>query len=315
MNIQKIASTREVVVQTMIEAAERDPSIVFVSADSLKASRGTAFAEKFPTRFFETGIAEQSAVAFAAGLASCGYTPFLITYGNFITMRACEQVRNYLGYAELNVKLVGLNGGLHGGEREGVTHQAIEDLGILRCIPGMDIVVPADAAQARHAVRALLERKGPGYVRIGSGREAVLFTDEAEFDFYRISKVRETGKNSVIFAMGPVLGRAMEAADLLEHEGIRVSVADVHTLKPLDRSGILRLVESCGSVVTVEDHSIIGGLGSAIAELMAEAGTGKKLIRLGLPDVFGQSGAAEALLDHYGMSAASIAIMVKQSLQ
>ena len=171
MSTNSSASTREAAADAILEAALKDPKVVFVSADSVKAARATKIAATIPERLFEVGIAEQTAVAFAAGLASCGYKPFVMTYANFITMRACEQVRNYTGYTHLGVKMIGLNGGVHGGEREGVTHQSIEDLAILRAVPGMDIVVPADPGQTRKATLALLERPGPGYIRVGSGRE------------------------------------------------------------------------------------------------------------------------------------------------
>jgi transketolase len=314
MNPEKIASTRQAAADAILELARADLKVVLVSADSVKAARATKFAETFPERLFEVGIAEQTAVAFAAGLASCGYKPFVVTYANFITMRACEQVRNYTGYTHLGVKMVGLNGGVHGGEREGVTHQSVEDLAILRAIPGMEIVIPADPGQTRKATQAIVNRPGPGYIRVGSGREPVLCAEEEPFVFDKLHVMRENGRDAVIFAVGPVLRNVLQAAEALEKQGVGVTVVDLHTLKPLDRDGVVAQVAAAKAVVTVEDHNVIGGLGSAVAEVMAEEASGKPLARLGLQETFGVSGEGNALLDHFGMSADNIARTVKRLL-
>jgi transketolase len=314
MSTETIANTREAATDAILEAALKDPKVVFVSADSVKAARATKFAATLPERLFEVGIAEQTAIAFAAGLASCGYKPFVMTYANFITMRACEQVRNYTGYTHLGVKMVGLNGGVHGGEREGVTHQSIEDLAIMRAVPGMDVVVPADPGQVRKATLAILDRPGPGYIRVGCGREPVLCADDEAFVFEKLHVMCRKGGDGVVFAAGPVLRNVLQAAERLEKTGIGITVVDLHTLKPLDREGVKEQVTAAKVVVTVEDHSVIGGLGSAIAEVMAEEACGKPLARLGLQDVFGVSGEGNALLDHFGMSADNIADTVQRLL-
>jgi len=314
MTGQTIASTREAAADAIYDAALADPKVVFVSADSVKAARAAKFAKFLPERLFEVGIAEQTAVAFAAGLASCGYKPFVMTYANFITMRACEQVRNYAGYTHLGIKMVGLNGGVHGGEREGVTHQSTEDLAIMRAVPGMEIVIPADAGQARKATLAMVNRPGPGYIRVGCGREPVLCDDDEPFVLEKLRVVRGEGGDAVVFAAGPVLRNVLEAADRLEKEGVGVAVVDLHTLKPLDRDGVVERIAAAKVVVTVEDHTVIGGLGSAVAEVMAETACGKPLARLGLQDVFGSSGEGNALLDHFGMSVDDIAEAVKRLL-
>ncbi len=315
MKAPVISSTREAVIAALIETARKDPDIVLVSADSLKAARATVFAEEFSERVFEVGIAEQTAVAFAAGLASCGLKPFVITYAGFITMRACEQVRTFVGYTGLNVKLVGLNGGIFGGEREGVTHQFFEDLGIMRTIPGMDIVVPADASQAKKATLALAGRSGPGYLRIGSGREPVILDETAPFDFGACRMMADHGTEAVLFSNGPILRRVLAAAEGLAASGMGVRVVEVHTLKPIDRDGILSALRPCSTVLTIEDHSIIGGLGSAVAEVMAESGTGKPLVRMGLQDEFPRSGAAEEILDCYGLSVGDIVETVRHAVR
>ncbi len=307
----EMASTREAFVDALMELAAADPSIALVSADSLKALRATRFAEAYPERLFEVGIAEQASVAVAAGLASCGVLPFVGTYSGFITMRACEQVRTFVAYPGLPVKLVGLNGGLYGGEREGVTHQAFEDLGILRSIPGIDVVVPADAAETRQATLALAKRPGPGFLRIGSGREPVIFEPGVAFELGRLRVLREHGRDVAVFACGPILGRALAAADSLRGE-LDVTVVEVHTLKPLDAAAVADILERTGAAVAVEDHNIIGGLGSALAEAAAEL-CPVPIVRVGLRDTWPESGEAEALLDRYSMGVADIAAAIRDA--
>ena len=309
--MDKIASTREAFIAGLLDVAPDDPKICLVFADSLKAARATPFTEKYPDRWFDVGICEQNAVAFSAGLASTGLKPFFNTYAGFITMRACEQVRSFVAYPHLNVKLVGLNGGIYGGEREGVTHMVFEEFGILRSIAGMEIVVPADAGQVRQATRALAQREGPAYMRLGSGREPVIFDDSMPFEFGKARVLREYGTDAAIFAVGPILKRAIIAAESLAKEGIRTTLVEVHTLKPLDKDTIAEVLRKTRAVVTLEDHNIHGGLGSAVAEVIAEREPAT-LIRLGLRDVFAESGDAELLFDHFGMGAPHVCEAVKQ---
>jgi transketolase len=309
--MDKIASTREGFIAGLMEAATVDPKICLVFADSLKAARATPFTEKFPDRWFDLGICEQNAAAFSSGLASTGLKPFFNTYAGFITMRACEQVRSFAAYPHLNVKFVGLNGGMYGGEREGVTHMVFEDFGILRGMAGMEIVVPADAGQARQATIAFAKREGPGYLRLGSGREPVIFEDSVPFVFGQARIVREYGADAAIFAIGPILKRAILAADALAAQGIRTTLVEVHTLKPLDVETIAAVLRRTRAAVTLEDHNINGGLGSAVAEVIAEHAPAR-LIRLGLQDVFAESGDAELLFEHYGMGTPHVMDAVKK---
>lgn len=311
--MDKMASTREAFIASLMELAAADPKVCFVSADSVKAARATSFAEKHPDRCFELGICEQNAVAFSAGLASTGLRPFFNTYAGFITMRACEQVRTFVAYPHLNVKFIGLNGGIYGGEREGVTHMVFEDFGILRSIAGMDIVVPADAGQARKATLALAQREGPGYMRIGSGREPVIFDDAMPFEFGRARVIREYGTDAAVFAIGPILKRAIQAVDTLAGEGIKTTLVEVHTLKPLDVDTISGVLRQTRAAVTLEDHNINGGLGSAVAEVIAEHEPAT-LVRLGLRDIYAESGDAELLFDHFQMGAPAVCDAVKQVL-
>lgn len=305
--------TREAFTSALMELSENDSRYMLVSPDSLKAMRATAFAEKYPRQYIEVGIAEQNAVAVAAGLASCGLVPFVATYAGFITMRACEQVRTFVAYPGLNVKFVGINGGLFGGEREGVTHQFFEDLGIVRAIPGITVIAPADAHQVYHAVKAAAVVEGPVYIRAGSGREHVVYDPETPFELGKIRVLKEYGSDVALFANGFVLSRVIEAARILREDGIKVTLADVHTLKPIDTVGITAVLRNCGAAVTVEDHNIIGGLADAVAKVSTE-NCPVLIERVGLQDVFPGSGAAEDVLDYYGMSVSDIIQAVKRAL-
>ncbi len=308
----KQANTRVAFRDTLIELAAKDERIVLVCADSALVVKAGDFKEKYPDRFFDVGIAEQNAVCVAAGLASCGLIPFFATYSGFITMRACEQIRTFVAYPNLNVKFVGANGGMASGEREGVTHQFFEDVGIVRTISGIDIVVPADASQVKEAVKAVAKIEGPCFIRIGSGRDPVVTDDGgAPFDFGKVRVLRDEGNDVAIFVMGFVTNRALEAADLLRQEGINAIVVDVHTLRPLDVESITSILQRTRAAVTVEDHNIIGGLGSAIAEVSAEE-MPAHLVRIGLRGVFPESGLPDALLDKYHIGVVDIVNAAKK---
>jgi transketolase len=311
--MKNIASSREAFTAGLIDLAAEDERVVLVAADSVKALRATPFERLYPDRLFDVGIAEQNAVGFAAGMAACGLIPYVATYAGFITMRACEQVRTFVAYPNLNVKFVGLNGGIYCGEREGVTHQFFEDLGIMRSIPGIAIVAPADAQQVHEATQAIAHYEGPVYLRIGSGREPVVFGDGTPFELGKARVLVEKGNDMAIFTNGFVLSRVLSAAEALESEGIKVTVVEVHTLRPLDVETIVSVLARTGGAVTVEDHNVNGALGSAIAEVSAEHAP-VPLIRVGLQDVFPQSGEAEALLDYYGMSVDDIVGAVRKTL-
>jgi len=303
--ITSYACTRSAFIKALIKLAEKDPTVCLVLADSLKSARAEEFAQRFPDRCFELGICEQNAICFAAGLASTGLKPFFCTYGGFIAMRGCEQVRTFVAYPGLNVKLVGFNGGIFGGEREGVTHMVFEDLGILRAIPGIEIVVPADADQTYQATLAVASRPGPAYIRIGSGKDPIVYNPPVEFKFGTPKIIKKYGDDAVIFACGPIILWALKATDLLHERGIQVTLVEVHTIKPINLPNLLHLIERTKAVVTVEDHNIIGGLGSAIAEIIAEHYP-VPLRRVGLRDVYPESGEANLLFDHFHMGVLDI---------
>ena len=309
---ERYESTRIAFRDTLMEMAEEDKRIVLVCSDSALVVKAGAFQEKYPDRFFDVGITEQNAVCVAAGLASCGLIPFLVTYSGFITMRACEQIRTFVAYPDLNVKFVGANGGMAAGKREGVTHQFFEDVGIVRTISGINIVVPADASQVQGAVRAAAKTEGPCFIRIGSGHDPVVTDDGgAPFNFGKVRILKDFGNDVAIFAMGFVVNRALEAASLLKKEGINATVVDVHTLRPLDVASITAILQNTRAAVTVEDHNIIGGLGSAIAEVIAEE-MPAHLVRIGLRGVYPESGLADPLLDKYHIGVVDIVDAAKK---
>lgn len=297
--------TREAFAAAMLDMAETDDRVMVISPDSLKAMRAVPFGEKYPERYVECGIAEQCAVDVAAGLASCGMIPFVGTYCGFLTMRACEQMRTFVGYTNLNAKFVGVNAGLLGGEREGVTHQFYEDLGILSSMPNFTILTPADPAQCYHAIRMAAEIQGPVYVRAGSGRETDVYDKNAPFSPDGITVWKNYGTDAVLFSNGFVLNRVLKAADLLKERGANVTAADINILYGKKPDKILGVMSKSSQLFTVEDHNINGGLGSYISRLACE-NQPAKVTRIALTG-YGESGPAEALADDYGFSPEAIA--------
>ncbi|BCZ26833.1 transketolase [Claveliimonas bilis] len=305
--------TREAFAQALLDMAQENDKIMFVSPDSLKAMRATKFAELHPEQYVEVGISEQNAVDTAAGLAAAGLTPFVGTYAGFLTMRACEQMRTFVAYPDLNVKFVGINSGLLGGEREGVTHQFYEDLGILSNIPNYTIFTPADAAQTYHAVKMAAEIDGPVYVRAGSGREADIYDIETPFSEDGIRILKEYGNDTLLLSSGFVLDRVLKAADILKDKGIQVTVGDVNILYGKNPQKILEAIAKTKKIVTVEDHNVNGGLGAYISKLVVENDP-KYVKRMGLTK-FGESGPAKELADAYGFSPENIAKTVEENLK
>lgn len=298
--------SREAAVAAIVDLAPEHPEYVFVSADSMAAARATKFAELFPERFIEVGIAEQCGVDVCAGIAAAGYVPFMATYAGFISMRACEQVRTFVAYPNLNAKFIGLNAGLVGGEREGVTHQFYEDIGIFRSIPNMTIVSPCDEKQAYLATQAVAQVQGPCYIRVGSGKESFHLGDDVPpFELGKARVLRQYGNDVVVFCHGLVMGEAISAIEQLEEQGIHGTLVEVHTIAPLDTQAIVDALKECKAAITLEDHNINGGLGSAVSEVIAEYGLAVRLARMGLT-TFGESGVPEDLLRAYHLDAASV---------
>jgi len=303
--MSEVSSTRIGFRDGLLRLAEERKDVVFISTDSLLVVKGEPFLDRFPDRVIELGISEQNGVGVAGGLASSGLVPYICTYAGFLTMRACEQMRTFVSYPNLKVRFIGANGGLHGGNREGVSHQFIEDVGILRGMPNFTILCPADGGQVFEAMLASADIDGPVYIRIGSGREERVFPDGTPFPLGKIRVMADHGDDVALFAHGFVLNRVLEAARELRKAGIGAKVVEVATVKPLDRDGVAGILRATGSAVTIEDHTVINGLGSAVAEVIAEE-VPARLVRLGLQDVYGESGFPDELLDAYGMSVRDI---------
>ena len=299
-------ATRGAYGEELARLAADYPELVVLDADLSSATMTKTFAAQYPERFFDMGIAEADMMGFAAGLAACGKKPFANSFAMFTAGRAWEQVRNSIAYPHLNVKCVGSHGGLSVGE-DGATHQCIEDLALMSAIPGMMVVNPCDGPEMRLAVRALLEYDGPAYLRLG--RMAVeSVTDETpgyEFALGRAAMLRD-GSDVTIAATGLMVQRAVAAADMLAGQGVSARVLDVHTIKPLDTEAIIAAARDTGCIVTSEEHSVIGGLGSAVASVCAE-NCPVPVLRHGVNDEFGRSGKAELVLRAYGLTAEVIA--------
>ena len=306
--VKKIA-TRESYGNALAELGAQNPNIVVLDADLAGATKTGIFKKAFPERHIDCGIAEGNMMGVAAGLATCGKVVFASSFAMFAAGRAFEQVRNSIGYPHLNVKIGATHAGISVGE-DGATHQCNEDIAIMRTIPGMIIICPADDVEARAAVKAAAEYEGPVYLRFG--RLAVpVINDEATYKF-EIGKgiTMKEGKDVTIIATGLEVNESLEAAKLLEADGISAEVIDIHTIKPIDRELVVASAKKTGKVVTVEEHSIIGGLGGAVAEVLAEEAP-TKMLRIGMMDQFGESGPAKVLIEKYGLDAKSIYEKVK----
>lgn len=305
----KIA-TREAYGEALAALGGEIEDIVVLDADLSGSTKTAVFAKKYPHRFFNMGIAEQNLMGTAAGLATCGKIVFASTFAIFATGRAFEQVRNSICYPELNVKVAATHAGLTVGE-DGATHQSVEDLALMRAVPNMTVINPADAVEARKAVRAAALHKGPVYLRFGRLPVEIVTKEEDEFEIGKGSVIRE-GKDVALIATGIMVAEAVKAAELLKEDGIDAMVINIHTLKPIDRELIIKAA-GCGSVVTAEEHTVIGGLGSAVAEVLAEEKP-VKMRMIGIRNKFGQSGKPAELLKLYKLTAEDIASAAK-SLQ
>lgn len=309
---EKIA-TRAAYGKALAELAEKEPNLVVLDADLSGSTMSKDFAAVCPDRFFDMGIAEANMVGVAAGMATCGKKPFVNSFAMFAAGRAWEQVRNSVAYPGLNVKVVGSHGGLSVGE-DGATHQCIEDLAIMRAIPGMTVLCPCDAHEMHQAVKALLAYDGPAYLRLG--RLAVeTVTDQVPGYEFAIGKgaLLRPGTDVTVVAVGMMVQMALAAAEQLAGEGLSVRVIDMHTIKPLDTDLLLRAAKETGCLVTTEEANVVGGLGSAVAECLSGAFP-VPLVRHGVEDVFGRSGAAQKVLAAYGLTVEGIVDKVRQAI-
>lgn len=295
-------ATREAYGKTLVELVE-NKDIVVLDADLAGATKTAMFKKACPERFFDMGIAEGDMMGTAAGLAVSGKIPFASTFAIFAAGRGFEQIRNSICYPNINVKIAATHAGVTVGE-DGGSHQAIEDISLMRSLPNMVVLNPADAVEARQMVLAAAEYVGPMYLRFGRAATPVIHDESYKFELGKGEVVKE-GKDVSIIATGIMVAKALEAAETLKAEGIDAEVINISTIKPLDNELVLASAKKTGKVVTAEEHSIIGGLGSAVCELLAEEYP-VKVTRIGVKDVFGQSGSPAALLEHYGLTAADI---------
>lgn len=310
MENTKIA-TRDAYGKTLAALAGENDNIVVLDADLSKSTKTADFKAVAPERFINVGIAEQNMMGVAAGLAASGKIPFASSFAVFATGRAFEQIRNSIAYPKLNVKIAATHAGITVGE-DGGSHQSIEDISLMRTLPNMTVLVPADAVETEQAIRWAADYQGPVYIRLG--RLAVPVISGAEYTFKPgQGTLISAGSDIAIFACGMMVSAALEAAELLRAEGISAAVANIHTIKPLDTEFIAELAGHCGAVLTVEEHSIIGGLGSAVAETLVEH-CPVPMQRVGINDCFGQSGSPAALLKQYGLTPEAIAMQAKAVL-
>ena len=309
--VKKIA-TRDSYGNALVELGKEHENLIVLDADLAAATKTGIFKKAFPERHVDCGIAECNMAGIAAGMSTCGYVPFMSSFAMFAAGRAFEQVRNSIGYPHLNVKIGATHAGISVGE-DGATHQCNEDLALMREIPGMVVINPCDDVEARAAVKAAYEYVGPVYMRFG--RLAVpVINDETTYKF-EIGKGVELrpGKDITIIATGLPVSESLEAAKLLAEDGIDAQVINIHTIKPLDEDLIVAAAKETGKVVTVEEHSIIGGLGSAVMECLAEKNP-VKVTRIGVRDTFGESGPAKDLLHKYELDAEGIYKQIKAAL-
>ncbi|WP_102399081.1 transketolase family protein [Haloimpatiens massiliensis] len=305
-------ATREAYGKTLAKLGEEKSNVVVLDADLSKSTKTAEFKKVFPERFINMGIAEGNMMVVAAGLASCGKIPFVSTFAMFAAGRGFEQIRNSICYPKLNVKVCATHAGLTVGE-DGASHQAIEDISLMRSIPNMLVISPSDGIEAEAAIKAVAEYEGPCYVRLGRSAVSVI-NDNADYKF-ELGKgvtLRE-GKDATIIATGIMVDAALEAYNILAEEGIKVKVINIHTIKPIDPKIITDAARETGVIVTAEEHSIIGGLGSAVAEVVTE-NYPVPVLKVGVKDTFGESGKPAELLEKYGLTAMDIVKMVKKGI-
>lgn len=306
--MQKIA-TREAYGKALVKFGEKYPDLVVLDADLAKSTKTADFAKVFPERFFDVGIAEQNLMATAAGLAAAGKIPFASTFAVFAAGRAYDQVRNSIAYSRLPVKIGATHAGITVGE-DGGSHQMIEDIAMMRTLPNMTVIVPADAVETEQAVGAAIEHDGPVYLRLGRLGVPAINGEDYRFTLGKAVQLHE-GRDAAIIATGVMVAEALAAARILAEKGREVAVLNVHTIKPLDVDAIVAAARAAGAVVTAEEHSIIGGLGSAVAEVLGE-NCPVPLQRVGMLDRFGESGTPVALMEKFGLTAAGVVAAVEK---
>jgi transketolase len=305
-------NARDAYGKTLLELGKENQNIVVLDADLSSSTKTSLFANVFPKRFFNVGIAEQNMIGIAAGLATTGKLVFVSTFAVFATCRTYDQIRQSIASTGLNVKIVATHGGITVGG-DGMSHQVTEDIGIMRVLPNFKVIVPADAVQTEKTIRAIANIEGPAYVRIGRGDTPVIYSQESLYEVGKANVLNE-GEDVAIIATGSMVAPSLLAGEALAKDKVGASVIDMHTIKPIDKDAIVSAAKKTGAIVTIEEHNIIGGLGSAVAEVLCE-NYPVPLMRIGMPDTFGESGTPNELNEKYGLTSRNIVETAKGILQ
>lgn len=303
MNLDKKIATRQSYGEALKELGKKNENIVVLDADLSTATKTDLFAKEFPNRFFDMGIAEQDMIGTAAGFATCGKVPFASTFAVFAAGRAYDQIRNSVCYPNLNVKICATHAGITVGE-DGASHQMIEDISMMRTLPNLKVFSPSDDIQTKFIINEISKIDGPCYVRLCRLATPTIYNEDEKFELGKAKQIGE-GEDATIFATGVCVSEAIKAKELLAERGINVRVVDVHTIKPIDKETIVRCAKETKKIITIEDHSIIGGLGSAVCEVLAEEYP-TYVTRLGIKDCFGKSGNAVELMKYFGIDSEAI---------
>ena len=309
MDWENKKATRQSYGEAIAELGKENENVVVLDADLAGATKTNIFAKEFPDRFFDMGIAEQDMIATAAGFATCGKIPFASTFALFATGRAYDQIRNSICYPNLNVKICATHCGITVGE-DGATHQMLEDMNLMRGLPNMTVISPADDIEAKWAVKEAAKINGPVYIRFGRASTPIIHENEEKLELGKAIQFGD-GTDATVFATGIMVAEALKAKEELEKEGINIRVVDFHTIKPIDSEMIIKCAKETRKLISVEEHSIIGGLGSAVAEVLVE-NCPAKLTRMGINDCFGKSGSAGELLKYFGLTSKEIIENVKK---
>lgn len=302
MKEEKIA-TRQSFGESLEKLGEENENVVVIDADLAKSTKTSLFAKKFPDRFIDVGIAEQNMVGIAAGLSTFGKVPYVSTFAAFATGRVYDQIRCSVAYPKLNVKICGTHAGITVGE-DGATHQMIEDINLMRGLPNMTVMCTSDDVQTKWAVNEIAKMNGPVYLRLARIATPVIYSESQKFEIGKGVQIGE-GKDATIIATGVTVTEALKAKEILKQQGIDIRVVDIHTIKPIDKELIVKSAKETNKIITVEDHSIIGGLGTAVCEVLSEEYP-TKVIRMGIQDKFGKSGKATDLMKYFRIDAQAI---------
>ena len=299
MDINNKKATRQSYGEALLELGKENENVVVFDADLSSATKTNLFAKEFPERFFDMGIAEQNMISTAAGISTCGKIPYASTFAVFAAGRAYDQIRNSVCYPKLNVKICATHAGITVGE-DGATHQMIEDISLMRTLPNMTVISTSDDAQTKWAVKEISKINGPVYLRLSRVATPAIYDENQKFEIGKAVQIGD-GTDATVFATGVTVAEAIKAQEVLAEKGINIRVVDVHTIKPIDRETIVRCAKETKKLISIEDHNVIGGLGSAISEVLTDE-CPVKLTRLGVKDTFGKSGKAEELMKYFGIT-------------